>query len=258
MAVTIDLNADVGEECADDAALLGIVTTANVAGGGHAGGGAVLVETVRLAVAARVRVGAHPSYPDRAGFGRVSHAHAHDASSIAEFVGEQVLAVASACAAAGTGLAHVKAHGALYNDAAVDARVAEAFLAGVSRAAQRLGQGALPVVGLPGTVLQAASARRGTPFIAEAFADRAYAPDGTLVPRDRPGAVLVDHDAAARQAVGIAIRGAVTAVDGSVVDVRAATVCLHGDSPDALAMATRVRAELERHDVRVRAIGVPR
>jgi 5-oxoprolinase (ATP-hydrolysing) subunit A len=255
VAVTIDLNADVGEECGDDAALFDIVTSANVAAGGHAGGGDVLTEAVRLAVAASVRVGAHPSYPDRVGFGRVSQAHAHDATAIADFVCEQVLAVASACASHGVQLSHAKAHGALYNDAAADERTAVAFLAGVRRAGAVLGPGPIPVLGLHGTLLHAACMRQGIPFVAEAFADRAYAPDGTLVPRDRPGAVLADPGAAARQAVGIARLGSVTAIDGTRVAVTAATVCLHGDSPDAVLMARRVRSELERQGVRIRAIG---
>ena len=161
MPFVVDLNADVGEECGDDASLLGIVTTANVAAGGHAGGGDVLLETVGLAARARVAVGAHPSYPDRADFGRISRADAHDRTSITAFVREQVLTVAAACAEHRVVLSHVKAHGALYHDAAADGALTSAFLDGVQSAARDLGGAGLPVMGMPGTVLEHACRQRG-------------------------------------------------------------------------------------------------
>jgi len=257
MAVEIDLNADVGEERGDDRALFDIVTSASVAAGGHAGGGPVLHETVRLAASAGVRVGAHPSYPDREGFGRRSFAADHDSTSIAAFVSAQVLEVAAACAHRSVGLAHVKAHGALYNDAVADAALAEAFLTGVLRAGAELDGGPIPVMGIPGSALHRACDRRDVPFLAEAFADRAYAPDGSLVPRRTAGAVLHDHDAVARQAVRVAVEGSVVAIDGSVIAIPAVTVCLHGDTPGAVAMSRRVRRELEAHGVRVAAPSGP-
>jgi UPF0271 protein len=255
MAVEIDLNADVGEECGDDEALFGIVTSANVAAGGHAGGGSVLHQTVRLASSAGVRIGAHPSYPDRAGFGRHSRASDHDASSVEAFVSTQVLEVAGACLQRSVSLAHVKAHGALYNDAVADTRLAEAFLSGVRRASAELGGGSIPVMGIPDSALHRACERSGVPFLAEAFADRAYAPDGSLVSRQHPGAVLHDHAAAARQAVRVALEGSVVATDGTVIAMPAVTVCLHGDTPGAVAMALAVRRELEAHGIRVVAPG---
>jgi UPF0271 protein len=245
----IDLNADLGEECADDAALLSIVTTANVAAGGHAGGGAVLIETVRLAYVADVAVGAHPSYPDRPGFGRESLAHLHDHAGIAAFVGTQVLAVSDACASHGIRLSHVKAHGALYHDAARDPEVARAFLDGVRRVVDRAP--AVAVMGLPGSVLESLCAERDVPFLAEAFADRAYRPDGSLLPRREPGAVLEDPAVVAAQAVSIATSGTARAVDGSTVAVPAVTLCVHGDTPGAVALARHVRHELERNGVSV-------
>jgi UPF0271 protein len=253
--VLIDLNADLGEECGDDAALLAIVTTANIAAGGHAGGGSILERTVRLAAEASVSVGAHPSYPDRQDFGRVSRADDYDAEAIATFVAEQVLTVAAACEAQGIELSHVKAHGALYNEAASDEAIALAFLDGVQRAATRLERTAIPVMGLPRSALAALAVGAGVPFQAEAFADRAYESDGTLVPRGHLGAVLPDADAIARQVLQIALEGAVTAIDGTVVPVAAVTICVHGDTPGAVAAARLARSELERHGVAVSASG---
>ena len=250
---TIDLNADVGEECGDDAALFSVVTTANVAAGGHAGGGAVLARTVRLAVAAGVAVGAHPSYPDRAGFGRVSRADEHGPAGVAAFVREQVVLVASHCQEQGTRLGHVKAHGALYGDVAHDEVLAHAFLDGVGEAAETVGGAPLAVMGQPGTLLARACDERGVAFWAEAFADRAYASDGTLVPRQVPGAVIADPDQVAARAVRLALAGEVRAVDGADIRVPAVTVCLHGDTPGAVVLARRVRAELEANGVRVAA-----
>lgn len=253
---TIDLNADVGEECADDAALFAVVTTANVAAGGHAGGGEVLVRTVRLATAAGVAVGAHPSYPDRAGFGRVSWAHRHEGAGITAFVRDQTAAVARTCVENGTGLAHVKAHGALYADIARDAALAHAFLDGVDAAADDIGVSPA-VMGQPGSRLEEACLARGTRFLGEAFADRAYAADGSLVPRSVAGAVLHDADEIADRAARLALTGRVTAIDGREVAVRAVTICLHGDTPGAVVLAQRVRTRLEESGVRIAAAVPP-
>jgi UPF0271 protein len=258
MPFVVDLNADVGEECGDDASLLAIVTTANVAAGGHAGGGDVLLETVGLAARARVAVGAHPSYPDRADFGRISRADMHDPTSISVFVREQVLAVAAACAAHNVGLSHVKAHGALYHDAATAPALAAAFLDGVQWAASDLGVSGIPVVGMPGTALEHACRQRGLAFMAEAFADRAYSPDGSLLPRSEPGAVLDDPGEVAERVLRLVTEGQVLAVDGSDLRVPAATVCLHGDTPGAVEMARRVRQRLEERGVVVAAPGTDR
>jgi UPF0271 protein len=255
VSILIDLNADAGEECGDDEALFSVVTSTSVAAGGHAGGGGVLHEAVRLAAAAGVRIGAHPSYPDRVEFGRVSRSRDHDVEGVVSFVSAQVLDVAGACARRSVELSHVKAHGALYNDAIVDADLSAAFLAGVARAGGELGDPGIPVMGIPGSALHRACERAGVPFLAEAFADRAYAPDGTLVPRHRPGAVLTDHDAVARQAVRVALDRSVMAVDGTVIDMPAVTVCVHGDTPGAVLMSQRVRRELEAHGVVIAAPG---
>ncbi len=255
MPFVMDLNADVGEECGDDASLLGIVTTANVAAGGHAGGGDVLLETVGLAARARVAVGAHPSYPDRADFGRISRADAHDRTSITAFVREQVLTVAAACAEHRVVLSHVKAHGALYHDAAADGALTSAFLDGVESAVRDLGGAGLPVMGMPGTVLEHACRQRGVGFIAEAFADRAYASDGSLVPRSEPGAVLDDPAVVAERVLRLVTSGRITAVDGIDLRVPAVTVCLHGDTAGAVEMARHVRHRLEESGVVIAAPG---
>jgi UPF0271 protein len=258
MPSVVDLNADLGEECGDDASLLSIVTTANVAAGGHAGGGEVLLATVGLAARARVAVGAHPSYPDRADFGRTSRADVHDPASISAFVREQVLAVAAACVQHRVGLSHVKAHGALYHDAATEAALATAFLDGVQAAASDLGAHGLPVMGMPGTVLEQSCVRRGVTFLAEAFADRAYAPDGSLLPRSEPGAVLHDPDAVAERVLRLVTQGRVLAVDGTELRITAETVCLHGDTAGAVEMARTVRQRLEQEGVVIASPGTDR
>jgi 5-oxoprolinase (ATP-hydrolysing) subunit A len=258
MSFVVDLNADVGEECGDDASLLGLVTTANVAAGGHAGGGDVLYDTVALAARSGVAVGAHPSYPDRAGFGRISRADVHDGVAIAAFVRDQVLAVAAACAGQRIELTHVKAHGALYNDAAADAAIAEWFLDGVQAAAGELGMPTIAVMGLPSTVLEQSCARRGTDFLAEAFADRAYAPDGSLLPRSEPGAVIHDPAQVAERVLRLGTEGRITAVDGTVLRVPAVTVCVHGDTAGAVGIARLVRQRLEESGVVIAAPGAGR
>lgn len=252
---TVDLNADLGEECGDDAALLGLVTTASVAAGGHAGGGTVLQETVRAAAAAGVVVGAHPSYSDRAGFGRVSRAADVGPAGVAALVRTQVPAVARACAEAGIRLSHVKAHGALYADIARDGVLAEAFLDGVADVERALGGPGLAVMGMPGTELERQCRRRNVPYLREAFVDRAYASDGSLLPRGMEGAVIEDARSVAERAVLLATEGAVTAADGTLLELRPDTLCLHGDTAGAVGLARQVRDALESQGIGVRAPG---
>ena len=250
---SIDLNADVGEECGDDDALFEVVTTANVAAGGHAGGGAVLVETVTNCAVRKVAVGAHPSYPDRENFGRLSQRHHHDAQSLTSLVRSQVLDVAAACASSGTTLTHVKAHGALYHDIARDTEAADAFLTAVLDVAREIGSD-LYVTGSPASRLQSAAQARDVAFVAEAFIDRLYNPDGTLAPRSQPNAVHTDPQLALEQATNIALEGRVRASDGSAIDLAAQTLCVHGDSPDAVAMARAVHQQLTEQGVTISPI----
>jgi UPF0271 protein len=249
----IDLNADLGEGCGNDAALYSLITTANVAGGGHAGGGAILQEAVAAAARNRVAIGAHPGYPDRDQFGRVSLLDHSPAGSFFASITDQILAVGAAAQQHGQMLTHVKAHGALYNDACVRFDAANLVVESVLRASADLTlPGApLPIMGMPGSLLERVAAERGIPFIAEGFADRAYAADGTLVPRHEPGAVLDTIDAVTAQARQIALTGTVTAIDGTILPMPVRTICVHGDTPDAIAITQAIRRDLTAHQVAI-------
>lgn len=241
--MAIDLNADVGEGM-DDGELLSSVTSANVACGFHAGDPATMDETVALALARGVRVGAHPGYPDRENFGRVAIDMPADA--IESLVLYQVGALAAMVRSRGGTLAHVKPHGALYHRAGEFPDVARAIAEGVRRA-----RPGLILVGAAGSMLLEAGREAGLPVAAEGFADRRYQPDGSLVPRSRPDALLTDPDAAAAQAVSLARDGFATASDGSRVALRVDTICLHGDTPGAAAIARRVVERLKQDGVRI-------
>jgi UPF0271 protein len=257
-AVRIDLNADLGEGVGDDSALLGIVTSANLATGAHAGGGAVLQQSVATAARHGVAIGAHPAYRDRAGFGRRSELAALRAEPAgrARFVADlvdQVLTVAGEARRCGVGLQHVKAHGALYNEAVVDEVAAALLVAAVTEVGDRLG-GAPAVVTQPGGVLAQLAEEAGLAVLAEGFVDRGYLPSGSLVPRGRPGALHAGTAAMTAQALDLA-RGRVHAVDGTWVALRVDTLCVHGDTPGAVAAARLVRAALEAAGWRVAAPG---
>ena len=243
---TIDLNADLGEGDPHDEELLQIVSSANVACGGHAGNTETMAQTIRSAIANGVAIGAHPGYPDRGGFGRQSGFMTGDA--LYESLTAQVTALADMAAQMGARLAHVKPHGALYNDAVKDGDLAD-IIARVT--AETPGDPAF--VGMANTELELAAERHGLRFIAEAFVDRAYEPDGTLVSRKEPGAVHEDMAVATTQAVRLAEDGRVTARNGDEIDVRADTLCIHGDTPGAAEKAKAVRDVLESHEVEIRA-----
>jgi UPF0271 protein len=243
---TIDLNADLGEGAPYDGELLQIVSSANVACGGHAGDAETMAGTVRMAIANGVAVGAHPGYPDREGFGRESGFLRGNA--LYESLTEQVAALADIAAGLGARLAHVKPHGALYNDAVRDRELAD-IIARVTAEAP----GNPAFMGMANTELDFAAQRHGLAFIAEAFVDRAYEPDGTLVSRKEPGAVHEDLNVATTQAVRLAEEGKATSRDGAEVSVRADTLCIHGDTPGAAEKARAVRDVLESHGVDIRA-----
>jgi UPF0271 protein len=215
----LDLNADLGEGF-DDERLLDVVTSANVACGFHAGDAATMARVAAAALERGVAVGAHVGYRDREGFGRRRLDVAPGV--VTAEVAEQVAALARACSDAGTRVRYVKPHGALYNAAVADEELARAVVAGC---------GELPVLGLPGSALLRAAEAAGLEAVPEGFADRAYARDGTLVPRGTAGAVISDPDEAARNAVALARR------------VR--SVCVHGDTPGAVTAARYARAALE-------------
>jgi UPF0271 protein len=245
---SIDLNADLGEgfgrwRMTDDEALLSVVTSANVACGYHAGDAVTMRRVCEVAAGNGVAIGAHVAYRDLAGFGRRAMDVPPD--ELAAETAYQIGALEVFARAAGSRVAYVKPHGALYNRAVRDAGQAAAVVAGV--ALTGLG---LPVLGLPGSALHAAAGRAGLPVVAEAFADRAYAADGTLVPRGQEGAVLTDPGLVVRRSVGIARDGTVTAHDGRPVAVRARSLCVHGDTPGATELARRVRAALQDAGIR--------
>lgn len=242
MTRRLDLNADLGEgfgawQLGDDEALLRIVTSANVACGFHAGDAVTMRRVCAGAARLGVAVGAQVSYRDLAGFGRrfVDVAPAELTADVLYQIG-----ALQACArAAGTAVGYVKPHGALYNAAVHHTAQAAAVVDGVRAF------GELPVLGLPGSALLAAADAAGLPTVGEAFADRGYRADGTLVPRGEPGALLTTVDEVAARARRLAIDGRLVAVDGTVVAVAARSVCVHGDTPGAVQLAVAVRGALE-------------
>lgn len=250
----IDLNADVGEGfgvygLGNDEALLSLVSSANIACGFHAGDPQVMERTVSFALRGGAALGAHPGYPDLQGFGRRSLSLTEgEVFSITLF---QVGALRAFARAAGAELRHVKPHGALYNDAAKDPSRAR----GIVRAVKAAG-GELRLVGLPGSQMEIAAGEAGIPYIGEFFADRAYLDDGTLVPRSRPGSVILDEEECVSRVHRAVRDGTVLSAAGTVIPIRAETVCLHGDNPKAMAFARRLRSALEAEGITVRAPGI--
>ncbi|MBI3998031.1 MAG: LamB/YcsF family protein [Armatimonadetes bacterium] len=246
-AQVVDINADGGEgfgpyTIGADAELLRSVTSLNVACGFHGGDPVVIRQTIRAAAAAGVSVGAHPGFPDLQGFGR--RPMQIRPAELVDLLIYQIGAVAALAAAEGVRLKHVKAHGALYTMAERDAGQAEAIAQATT---------AFPGLWLfapPGSSMAAAAEKRGVRVVPEAFLDRGYRPDGTLVPRSEPGALLTDPEAVAAKAVRLVTRGEVQATDGTVVLLRPRTLCIHSDTPDAPALAAAARRALE-------AAGVP-
>jgi 5-oxoprolinase (ATP-hydrolysing) subunit A len=247
----VDLNADVGESfgtysIGHDSALMQVITSANIAAGFHGGDPSVLRNTIRLAKSAGVAIGAHPGFPDLAGFGRrdmqVSAREAED------FVLYQIAAVAGVASAEGVSLQHVKPHGALFNMAARDQALASAIARAVAAFDRQL-----ILFGPPHSELVRAGHAAGLRVAAEGFADRAYEADGSLVSRSKPGAVIHDVDAVVKRAVQIARDHEVVAVDGSTVPLNVETICVHGDTEGADVLARRIREGLEAAGITVTA-----
>ena len=250
MTRAIDLNSDLGEgygawKMGDDAAMLGIVSSANVACGFHAGDPLTILATLREAAAKGVAIGAHVSYPDRVGFGRRPMDVTH-AELVADVI-YQIGALQGLCAAAGTSVTYVKPHGALYNTIAGDARQAAAVIDGIKAI-----DPTLVLMGLAGAPILAQAREAGLATVAEAFADRAYTPAGTLVSRREAGAVLHDPDLIAARMLRLATEGVIEAVDGSPLHLSADSICVHGDSPGAVAISARIREVLIAGGVAIR------
>jgi len=245
LLLAIDLNADLGETEGDYLALLPLITSANVACGGHAGGGELLIETVISALAHNVQVGAHPSYPDRENFGRISMKKQFSGEQLIQIIVEQINAVKLELGKHGASVSHIKAHGALYNDAMVDVSVAETLVQACVLAAKDI-----PLFGLPGSTLEQVCKEQGVAFIAEGFMDRAYNDNGTLVSRTLPGSVL-NHAEAAKQAEELIRSGSITSYQGNPLALKIQTLCVHADTPDAAQTVLEVRELLESHQVEI-------
>lgn len=246
---SIDLNSDLGESfgtwrLGDDAALLGIVTSANIACGFHAGDPRTLLETCQRAVATGVVIGAQVGYRDLPGFGR--RFIDYDAADLVADVLYQLGALAGLARAAGDRVRYVKPHGALYHAIVHHEDQAAAVVEAVGRF-----DPSVPVLGLPGSVFLRLAEKAGLRTVREAFADRGYTSAGTLVPRREPGAVLHDPAQVAERMVRLVRDGQIVAVDGTVVEVHADSLCVHGDSPGAVAMARAVREALAATDVEI-------
>jgi len=243
LRLTIDLNADLGEgfgesRLFEDETLLGLVSSANVACGFHAGDAVTMRDTVRAAKERGVTIGAHPSYPDIPGFGR--RELGLPAREIARHVEYQIRSLADVCSFWGTRIGYVKPHGALYNRAAWDAKVADAIAETIRKT-----NPSLSLLGLPSSEMSRAAERARIPFVNEAFIDRAYRKDGTLVPRSEANAVIHDVQSAVQRAVMLVRMGSISAQDGSEVRINAQSLCVHGDNPDSVAMLRNLRARLE-------------
>ena len=249
--MVIDLNADLGEgfgvwRLGDDEALLELVTSANVACGFHAGDPLTMRRVCAAAAQRGVAIGAQVSYRDLAGFGRRRMDVAPD--DLAADVIYQLGALDACARAAGARVRYVKPHGALYNTAADDAGQAAAIASAVAAV-----DASLPLLALPGSAMEQAAHDAGIPFVAEAFADRGYLASGRLVPRGSDGAVLDDESAVLERARRLVLEESVEAIDGTVVPMPARSICLHGDTPGAVAFARAVRAALNEAGVELRA-----
>ena len=246
---TIDLNCDMGEsygawKMGDDAGIMPLISSANIACGFHGGDPATIRKTVRLAVDRGVAIGAHPSLPDIQGFGRrVMKISPQDMYDLVVY---QAGAVEAFARAAGSNLHHIKCHGALYNMAATDEGLSEAM----ARAAKDLG---VMVYTLSNSTMMKVVKGKGVRALGEVFADRGYSDDGTLAPRDRPGGMIEDAAQSVRQALAMVEEGYLTSLSGKRVPVAADTLCLHGDQPGAVAFATQIRKAFAERGIKVAA-----
>lgn len=245
MSTSIDFNCDLGEGCGQDAAIIPLVSSANIACGGHAGDEATMRATLQSCREHGVAAGAHPGHEDPAHFGR--RELPLGAGEVDALVTRQLERLARMAEAEGMPLRHVKPHGALYNQAARSPQLARAFAGAVARFDR-----SLVLVGLSGSALPAAGGNAGLRVAHEVFAERGYGVDGRLLPRDTPGAVLTSIGDAVTQALQLASSSGLACADGSTLHLRADTLCLHGDRPDAPALARALRAALQEAGITIR------
>ncbi|MFN4025418.1 MAG: 5-oxoprolinase subunit PxpA [Hyphomonas sp.] len=249
MTRSICLNADIGELPGEagralDGDILKVVTRCNIACGGHAGDEESMAATLSMAAKAGVLVGAHPSYPDREGFGRTRNSASQ--ADLATSLEAQVAGLIAIAGRIGTRVSHIKPHGALYNDAARDPDLG-ALVAGLCRESR------IPtLLGPPASELETAARKAGIAYIAEGFADRSYEPDGSLTPRSVPGSVFEDHERQCAQVLSIVLDRRVKTRTGTFIELPVQTICLHGDTPGAAANAARLRAALDNRGIAVR------
>ena len=246
----IDLNSDLGEsfgawKMGMDEEVMNHISSSNIACGWHGGDAEVMLRTVRAAKTRGVAIGAHPGYPDLLGFGRRNMTCTAD--EVYAYILYQVGALMGICASEGVELQHVKPHGAMYNQAAKDINLAMA----IARAVKRLGGGII-LMGLACSAFEAAAKEEGVPFAAEAFADRGYMADGSLVPRNQRGAFIHYPHEAAERMLTLVQEGTVKTPDGQELKLKAHTICLHGDNPDAVKMAEVIKYTLESNGVAVK------
>jgi UPF0271 protein len=246
VAGSVDFNSDLGEGAGTEMALMPLITSANIACGGHAGNENTMRTTIELAMKNKVAIGAHPGYPDRERFGRV--AMDIPARELIESIRRQIDSLVGIASRMGARVTHVKAHGALYNQGERDAMVARNIIFGVQAAS---GGHELVIVASPGSALLQEASGAGMKVAREGFVDRAYEPDGTLQSRSIAGSVLTDPADAVRQALSFVKNGGVTAVDGTFLTLAVDTLCLHGDTPGAPEIARAVRDALSKAKVKV-------
>lgn len=250
--LSVDLNCDMGEgfgpwRMGNDAELMKYVSSVNIACGFHAGDASTMQKTVELAIEHDVAVGAHPGYPDLQGFGRRNMSIS--AGEIRDMVVYQIAALKGICEASGTRLNHVKPHGAMYNQAAKDRSMAAAIAEAV-----RLVDPTLVLYGLAGSLLISEAEAAGLKSASEAFADRTYQIDGTLTPRSEPNAIIADVETASAQALRMVTNGRAAVADGTMIPIRADTICIHGDGPNALEFAVAVSNVFKENGIAVLAV----